>query len=207
MVPSSDPPTITTLPFKPLSLKMPNSDPKQLYDLPLTGSICLDVAHPGAFTDLSSRPALILAPARTWHPSVGVAMWEQARARAEEIGSQVLWCDGGEGGVSGVAGGGLAEFMQVGTMSWVRTIGVQWPFGEQRTVYGWGGVGLAFSLVLVPLGAGWLLDAICSGSKLGEGAPYSMGRLVRYVYRLKNVVTRGRQEQRVSEGESRPLLG
>jgi len=40
---------------------------------------------------------LILAPARTWHPGIGLTMWEQARARAEEIGSMVLWCDGGEG--------------------------------------------------------------------------------------------------------------
>ena len=66
-------------------------------------------------------------------------MWEQAKARAEEIGSMVLWCDGGEGGVSGVAGGGMTDFMQSGKGSWSRTIGVQWPFDESRTVYArWG---------------------------------------------------------------------
>jgi len=66
-------------------------------------------------------------------------MWEQARARAEEIGSMVLWCDGGEGGVSGVAGGGMTDFMQFGEGSWSRTIGVQWPFDVSRTVYArWG---------------------------------------------------------------------
>jgi len=66
-------------------------------------------------------------------------MWEQARARAEEIGSTVLWCDGGEGGVSGVAGGGITDFMQFGEGSWLRTVGVQWPFNETRSVYGrWG---------------------------------------------------------------------
>jgi hypothetical protein len=62
-------------------------------------------------------------------------MWEQAKARAEEIGSMVLWCDGGEGGLSGIAGRGANEVTQVGRGSWVRTIGVQWPFDDGRTVY------------------------------------------------------------------------
>lgn len=62
-------------------------------------------------------------------------MWHQAKARAEEMGSMVLWCDGGEGGVSGVAGGGMTDFMQFGEGSWLRTIGVQWPFDETRTAY------------------------------------------------------------------------
>ena len=62
-------------------------------------------------------------------------MWQQAKQRADEIGSMVLWCDGGEGGVSGIAGRGRTEVTQVGDGSWVRTIGVQWPFEEHRTMY------------------------------------------------------------------------
>ena len=40
-----------------------------------------------------------------------MAMWEKARARAEEVGSMVLLlCDGGAQGVSGVAGHGIAAY-------------------------------------------------------------------------------------------------
>jgi len=63
-------------------------------------------------------------------------MWKQASQRAHEIDSSLLWCDGGEGGVSGIVGRGMNEVFQVGAGSWVRTIGVQHPFNEQRrTVY------------------------------------------------------------------------
>jgi len=62
-------------------------------------------------------------------------MWEQAKSRANEMGSMVLWCDGGATGVSGVGGGGIAEIMQVGSGSWTRTIGLQFPFDQRRTVY------------------------------------------------------------------------
>ena len=62
-------------------------------------------------------------------------MWEQAKSRANEIGSMVLWCDGGTTGVSGIGGGGIREIMQVGAGSWSRTIGLQFPFDQGRTVY------------------------------------------------------------------------
>jgi len=84
---------------------------------------------------LDTRPSLILGPARTWHTSVGVAMWEQAKSRAEEVGSMVLWCDGGEGGVSGIGGGGMHEIAQTGEGSWMKTIGIEWPFRDSRTIY------------------------------------------------------------------------
>jgi len=63
-------------------------------------------------------------------------MWLQAKQRAEELGSMVLWCDGGEGGMSGVSGGGFNDVDQVGAGSFVRTIGVQYPFDNHQTIYG-----------------------------------------------------------------------
>ena len=104
--------------------------------IPLTLSICLDFAFPSQFAHLSSRPALILAPARTWERTVGHAMWLQARQRAAELQSIVLWCDGGEGGVSGVAGRGFNDVVQVGSGSFVRTIGIEYPFNDQKTYFG-----------------------------------------------------------------------
>ncbi|KAF5385251.1 hypothetical protein D9615_001352 [Tricholomella constricta] len=111
------------------------SGPPYIRPVPLTASICLDFADPAPFAELDSKPALILAPARTWDIAVGIAMWQQARQRAEELGTMVLWCDGGDGGVSGVAGGGFRDFTQVGLGSWVKTIGIQYPFDERQTPY------------------------------------------------------------------------
>jgi hypothetical protein len=62
-------------------------------------------------------------------------MWLQARQRAAELESIVLWCDGGEGGVSGVAGRGFNDVVQVGSGSFVRTIGIQYPFDDQKTFF------------------------------------------------------------------------
>ena len=100
----------------------------------MTASICLDFAFPSSFADLPSRPGLILAPAQTWERTVGYAMWLQAKQRADELKSIVLWCDGGEGGVSGVAGSGFND-VQVGSGSFVRTVGIQHPFNHQKTIF------------------------------------------------------------------------
>ena len=62
-------------------------------------------------------------------------MWLQAKQRAAELESIVLWCDGGEGGVSGVAGRGFNDVVQVGSGSFVRTIGIQYPFNDQKTIF------------------------------------------------------------------------
>jgi hypothetical protein len=135
---SAEPPTIYTLELPPPS-GIPKSEwasaPNYTRPIPLTASICLDFSSLSPFSELNSRPALILAPARTWHKAIGFAMWEQAKARAEEIGSMVLWCDGGEGGVSGIAGRRANEVTQVGQGSWVRTMAVEWPFDEGRSTY------------------------------------------------------------------------
>ena len=110
-------------------------EPPHTRTIPLTSSICLDFAFPSQFANLSSRPALILAPARTWERTIGHAMWLQARQRAAELQSIVLWCDGGEGGVSGVAGRGFNDVVQVGSGSFVRTIGIQYPYNDQKTYF------------------------------------------------------------------------
>ncbi|KAK2461603.1 hypothetical protein APHAL10511_006066 [Amanita phalloides] len=113
--------------------------------IPITTSICLDFAAPNPFKDLGTRPALILAPARTWDIDIGITMWKQAKQRAEELGTTILWCDGGEGGVSGVAGKGMNDVQQVGPGSWFRTISLDYPHQESRTIYATiGGFGLFF---------------------------------------------------------------
>lgn len=163
LVPSRDPPEIVTLDLRhPTTVTKPDWAPAPNYTrpIPLTASICLDFSSPAALSALVSRPALILAPARTWHPGIGLAMWKQAKARAEEMGSMILWCDGGEGGVSGVAGGGMTDFMQFGGGSWLRTIGVQWPFDETRTVYARWGDWYTLIVLLMPLGGGWAEELV-----------------------------------------------
>ena len=118
--------------------------------LSITSSICLDFAFPSPFEALEGRPGLILAPARTWEPTVGNAMWLQAKQRAAELGSMVLWCDGGEGGVSGVAGGGFNDVTQVGSGSFTRTIAISHPFDPKRTFYArFGELGLVLFWILV----------------------------------------------------------
>jgi hypothetical protein len=61
-------------------------------------------------------------------------MFREVQQRANEIGSLALWCDGGRGGVSGVAGGGYNEIYQVGAGSWVKTFGLPYP-DSTRTFY------------------------------------------------------------------------
>ncbi|KAH9065659.1 hypothetical protein EDB87DRAFT_1574153 [Lactarius vividus] len=121
----------------------------------VTAAICLDFSSPSIFSSLDSRPALILAPAQTWHRDVSMAVWEQARARAEEAGSMVLFCDGGAQGASGVAGQGMREPSQFGSGSWMRFVGVQWPFNQRRTPYMWGSEALRATFVWSLLGAVW----------------------------------------------------
>ncbi|KAH6916917.1 hypothetical protein BKA70DRAFT_317300 [Coprinopsis sp. MPI-PUGE-AT-0042] len=134
----NEPPTISNISLvAPKEISSPKWDPSPSHrrSLSITASICLDFAFPEPFRNLDARPGLILAPARTWERSVGISMWLQAKQRAIELDSMVLWCDGGSGGVSGIGGGGFEEFNQVGSGSWVRTIGVEYPFNDKQTVY------------------------------------------------------------------------
>ncbi|TFK36903.1 hypothetical protein BDQ12DRAFT_667433 [Crucibulum laeve] len=136
---STTPPAMHTIRLsKPIDVDAPDwapGEPGNTRPLTLTAAICLDFAHPSTFSNLESRPSLILAPARTWDRSVGFTMWKQATRRAEELGSTLLWCDGGTGGVSGVAGKGYNDVTQVGAGSWTRTIVLPYPFNERRTAY------------------------------------------------------------------------
>jgi len=160
---SSEPPTIFDVQLhKPNNYGITNPEwspnANHTRSIPVSASICLDFAHPRPFSNLESRPALILAPARTWDRTVGHAMWLQAKQRAEEVGSMVLWCDGGEGGVSGVGGGGFNDVTQVGDGTFVRTIGVQYPFDTSRTPFSRYGDFVLAILWLLALGPGRILN-------------------------------------------------
>ncbi|KAH9937227.1 uncharacterized protein B0H18DRAFT_969668 [Fomitopsis serialis] len=161
LTPSSDPPSVYSWDMPARKGWSPTGwGPNKTRPISVTASICLDFSSAASFSTLDTRPALVLAPARTWHVGVGVAMWEQARARAEELGTTVLWCDGGEGGVSGVAGRGMQDFVQVGQGSWVRKIGVPYPYDERRTVFGAGGAYVALAAVWGITGIGAVLEVV-----------------------------------------------
>ncbi|KAI0257043.1 hypothetical protein BJV78DRAFT_1116525 [Lactifluus subvellereus] len=191
-----------------LELHGPNKNkkwtPAPPYDrtVPLTAAICLDFSSPTIFTSLHSRPALILAPAQTWQRDVSMAMWEQARARAEEAGSMVLFCDGGAEGASGVAGHGIREPVQFGSGSWTRTVGVAWPFNQHRTLYMWGGGALPFSVVWLLVGAGWVLPSWAALGGFG-GVAVSFSRLREVLGRARAYI---RRPAPPTQGEQQPLL-
>ncbi|KAJ6520068.1 hypothetical protein C8R45DRAFT_46547 [Mycena sanguinolenta] len=130
LTPGSSPPETF-----PISLSPPKGKKKWDRTVDVVTSICLDFAMPSPFRDLESKPGLILAPARTWDRAIGNRMWEEVKQRANEVGSLALWCDGGIGGVSGVAGAGYNDFYQVGGGSWSRAVGIQYPFHSTLTFY------------------------------------------------------------------------
>ncbi|KDQ17762.1 hypothetical protein BOTBODRAFT_155856 [Botryobasidium botryosum FD-172 SS1] len=148
-------PPVYNLPLPPPShIKAPQwaEGPNFTRPIPLTPLICLDASH--EIPSLSEPPALILAPAHTWHPAVGQAMFQLARARANELNAKIIWCDGGHGAVGGLAGDGERD-MQVGEGTWVKTIGIPWPFKHSRTMYAIiGDVGAIVILWLIVTGGG-----------------------------------------------------
>ncbi|KAK7694983.1 hypothetical protein QCA50_002171 [Cerrena zonata] len=179
--------------------------PNYTRPIPVTTSICLDLATSQSFSHLESRPSLILAPAKTWHIGIGLAMWEQAKARAHETGSTVIWCDGGEGGVSGVAGGGYEQYTQVGQGSFYKTIGISYPFNEKRTVYARGGQSAAFWTAWAIVGLGYAIEGLSKHDRPQAGNSLEG----RSILRLGHLVTSLRSIFRGNEvqaGESRPLL-
>ncbi|THH18540.1 hypothetical protein EW146_g2445 [Bondarzewia mesenterica] len=208
---SPDPPTIYDLPLPPPAHTNKSdwsAGPPFSRPIPITSSICLDFAFPSAFAELPSRAALILAPARTWHPDVGLAMWEQAKARAQEAGSMVLFCDGGISGVSGIAGQGMSEVFQVGSGSWTKTIGVQWPFDERRTTYmRIGNCGVFIALCSL-VGVGWVGEIVVRRIRRGPEDMESQ----KLWHQVLDTVKSGREMIRVwrqrqpGQGEEHPLL-
>ncbi|KAF9270008.1 hypothetical protein L218DRAFT_6455 [Marasmius fiardii PR-910] len=197
---SSEPPTIYTLDFKkPNWIKAPKSDwapsPNYTRPVPVTASICLDLAFPATFAALDSRPALILAPGRTWDTTVGEVMWNQAKLRAHELGSAILWCDGGDSGISGVAGKGISEFIQVGHGSWVKKIALPYPFEEHPTLYGRGGNYFVVILMCLPLV--FSLPVATSSNLPGFGIR-RIGSALQGFWKRRRIVNR---EQRRDEAE------
>ena len=129
-------------------------------------------------------------------------MWEQARARAEEAGSMVLFCDGGPQGASGVAGHGIREPVQFGSGSWTRTVGMEWPFNQRRTLYMWGGEALQFGIVWLLLGAGWATEVLVLRRDGVRRTAISFARLREVLGRARAYIRR----QPSVQGEQRPLL-
>lgn len=210
MLPSEEEPTIYKLPLGPPSGTR-KSDwaeaPDYTRPIPITSSICLDFSSQTSFLSLDSRPALILAPARTWHPSVGLAMWNQARQRAHETGSTILWCDGGEGGLSGIIGGGFEEPLQFGEGSWTKTIGLTYPFPEKKTVFmRIGNIG-GFFVVLMLTGSGgfvvWVI-AMALHSR-GSPLPWNLVGIKQLAYKLVGSLRRGEPRDAEQGEERRPI--
>ncbi|KAG1757786.1 hypothetical protein EDB19DRAFT_1901282 [Suillus lakei] len=170
VIPSTAPPATYTLELGPPKWATKaewSSTPNHTRPIPITSSVCLDFAFSSACGSLGSRPALILAPAHTWDPTVGLAMWEQVKLRATEIGSMVLWCDGGATGVSGVGGGEISEIMRFGSGSWSRTIGLpHFPFRQRGTVLAVVGEISVLAFLMAIMGGGSVaryLQALASG--------------------------------------------
>ena len=162
----------------PKDVTKPDWAPGENHTRPLlvTSSICLDFTSPTVFTDLDARPSLVLGPARTWDTTVGLAMWEQATTRANELGSMVLWCDGGSTGVSGIGGGGIREPMQSGGGSWMRTIGIPYPVDENRTLYARVGDFLVVAVLVALMGGGVGSGFVLRWTKRGVDGLVTEGR-------------------------------
>jgi len=213
MLPASEEPSIYNLPLGPPpgTHKSDWSDgPDYTRQIPITASICLDFASPSSFLSLDSRPALILAPARTWHSSVGLAMWNQARQRAHETGSTILWCDGGEGGLSGVIGGGFEEPLQFGEGSWTKTIGLAYPFPKHKTFFTstWVGNIGGFLVVWMLTGAGgFVIQATVAVFRTRASLlAWSIVKVKQAAHRFTGLFHQ-KQPNDAERGESRRLIG
>ncbi|KAH8119916.1 hypothetical protein DFH11DRAFT_1557256 [Phellopilus nigrolimitatus] len=203
---SSEPPVIFD--YELVTKRNSRNKPTDTLTVALTASICLDFAHPRPFNSLLRRPTLILAPARTWHQGIGAAMWEQAQARAEEVGSAVLWCDGGAQGIGGVGGRGQGSgtIVQVGPGSWVHTIGLETTPDDGRTLYATWGPWLSMALIWYVFGmeriAEWLIMRVRGGPRMRFGM-----RLPREAMERIRAWRRGRQrDDQIEAGERTNLL-
>lgn len=176
--------------------------------LPITASICLDFAHPNIFNSLDYRPSLILAPASTWHESIGMAMWQQALARAEEVGSAVLFCDGGAHGISGIGGqgAGSGEIVQVGRGSWTRTIGFTKEADTNKTLYGTTGPWLSIVLIWCILGAERIVELLISGIRRRSAAEMNAVCGIGFLREAVGRFNEWRRERRGREQNERTSL-
>ncbi|KAG8960357.1 hypothetical protein FRC00_000551 [Tulasnella sp. 408] len=221
-IPSHDNPPFATIPLPP-----PPSLPKpeqRSYPRPisLTTSICLDFTQP--FPSVPHHPHIILAPARTWHPGVGLAMASLAGARGDELGASVVWCDGGSGAVNGVYGYGrgnrglLIEEVGNGGKSWVATFGVPYNGGKDeerpKTVYASAGGSAALAFFAAILGVGWgaekIFERLTAGGGSEDGEEHGLGlehvqQLGGLVYPVLGRVIGYFRPQRERERERRPV--
>jgi hypothetical protein len=202
MQPGVEPAKLTTIKYP---LKKGKTTP-----LDISAAICMDFASSAPFSDLTARPALILAPARTWDIRAGTAMWAHARARAAELGAgALLWCDGGEGGISGIAGtsaGAGGRIMRVGQGSWETEVPLPKPFEDERTPYaryqgGWS----IFALVWGIVGLGAAVDRVHIDFE-GSAAALRIRGAAQAL--IEGVKQRGRRlATRRQAPEEAPLLG
>lgn len=199
MVAYSSPPEVFD--YQLVTKRNSRNKPKEFLSVPITVSICMDFAHPMPFNKLARRPSLILGPAHTWQSSVGYAMWEQAKARADEVGSAVLWCDGGEEGLSGVGGHGLegGEVVQVGPGSWVRTIGLETTANHKRTFYTFVGPWLSIILIWIVFGTEKVIEMALRKFGVGESAILKGKEVQKKVIESFRAWKRGRQADAVDE--------
>ncbi len=121
----------------------------------------------------------------------------------------VLWCDGGEGGVSGVAGRGMHAFRQVGPRSWAQTVSIPWPYDRTRTVFSAAGTWVAVVVVWAIAGLGWVAGRVANDDLGGvrEGGAGRAWEL--WMMRIHEVLSRsfGWRERRGEDSEEQPLLG
>lgn len=131
-------------------------------------------------------------------------MWEQAKTRAAELDSLVLWCDGGAKGVSGIGGQGIQEIMQVGGGSWVRTVGIPWPFDEKKTVYATVGEFSVLAFLALVMGSGYAARYLADNAGRGALAALTRGQtLFRNIPLLRRVLPMPNQDsQRSAEEEN-----
>jgi hypothetical protein len=205
MVASTDPPTLSIIdyPIKKLTKGRWRTEP-----LTITSGICMDFASAAPFSALEERPSLILAPARTWHQDAGGAMWAHARSRAAELGAPaLLWCDGGEGGFSGVAGSSVGKdgrLMRAGQGSWVTEVVIPMPAEKKRTVYArtgdWGALAFVWGLVAVGAAADGMAR---SGAASSLPAPRPLNWVKQFIGMVQE---KRRQAALKANGERTPLL-
>ncbi|KZV91333.1 hypothetical protein EXIGLDRAFT_719395 [Exidia glandulosa HHB12029] len=135
-------------------------------------------------------------------------MIAQARMRARELDTRVLWCDGGGSQRGALLSPERDEVYQVGAGTWVKKIQVPYPYTQGRTVYGTLGWAdmlpillLCVVLPFVPV-AGNPGQALLS-VMMPEGSSLH-ARLAAARETLRGVVGQGGQRPR---GERAPLLG
>ena len=136
-------------------------------------------------------------------------MWNQARQRAHETGSTILWCDGGEGGLSGIIGDGFEEPLQFGEGSWTKTIGLTYPFSERKTLFTstWVGNFGAFLIVWMVGGGGLVIQTMAMAVPNHISLPaWGIVRANRVVHKLAGLLPQ-RQPGDTERGEERGLIG